>query len=54
MENNKILYNIYKYILGLVFMAYYRPKIVNKKYIPKKGPVIIAGNHIHLFDQYKL
>lgn len=51
MEKNKTMYNIYKYILGLVFMAYYRPKIVNKKYIPKKGPVIIAGNHIHLFDQ---
>jgi len=51
MEKNKIMYNVYKYILGLLFIAYYRPKIVNKKYIPKKGPVIIAGNHIHLFDQ---
>lgn len=51
MESNKIMYNIYKYILGIIFIAYYRPKIVNKKYIPKKGPVIIAGNHFHLFDQ---
>ena len=51
MENNKILYNIYKYILGAVFLIYYRPKFVNKKYIPKEGPIIIAGNHIHLFDQ---
>ena len=51
MENNKILYNIYKYILGAVFLIYYRPKFVNKKYIPKEGPIIVAGNHIHLFDQ---
>lgn len=51
MENNKILYNIYKYILGPVFLIYYRPKFVNKKYIPKEGPIIVAGNHIHLFDQ---
>lgn len=51
MENNKITYTIYKYILGIIFLIYYRPKFVNKNYIPKKGPVIIAGNHIHLFDQ---
>ena len=51
MENNKIIYSIYKYILGVVFLIYYRPKFVNKNYIPKEGPIIVAGNHIHLFDQ---
>lgn len=51
MENNKITYTIYKHILGIIFLIYYRPKFVNKKYIPKEGPLIIAGNHIHLFDQ---
>lgn len=51
MEKNKIMYSIYKYILGIIFIIYYRPKFVNKEYIPKEGPVIIAGNHIHLFDQ---
>lgn len=51
MENNKILYNVYKYILGVVFLVYYRPKFINKNYIPKEGPIIVAGNHIHLFDQ---
>lgn len=51
MENNKIMYSIYKYILGIIFIIYYRPKFINKEYIPKEGPVIIAGNHIHLFDQ---
>jgi len=51
MEKNKILYYIYKYILGVIFMIYYRPKFVNKEFIPKEGPIIICGNHIHLFDQ---
>jgi 1-acyl-sn-glycerol-3-phosphate acyltransferase len=51
MEKNKITYSIYKNILGIVFILYYRPKFINKEYIPKEGPVIIAGNHIHLFDQ---
>lgn len=51
MEKNKITYNIYKYILGAIFLIYYRPKFVNKDYIPKEGPIIVAGNHIHLFDQ---
>ena len=51
MEKNKTMYSIYKYILGIIFIIYYRPKFINKEYIPKEGPVIIAGNHIHLFDQ---
>ena len=51
MEKNKIMYSIYKYILGIIFIIYYRPKFINKNYISKEGPIIIAGNHIHLFDQ---
>lgn len=51
MESNKIMYTIYKHILGIIFIAYYRPKFVNKEYIPKNGPIIIAGNHMHLLDQ---
>ena len=48
---NKILYYIYKYILSIPFLIYYRPKFVNKHYIPKNGPIIICGNHKHLYDQ---
>lgn len=51
MEKNKTMYSIYKYIFSIIFIIYYRPKFINKEYIPKEGPVIIAGNHIHLFDQ---
>lgn len=44
-------YSFFKGILGGIFKIYYRPKIVNKEVIPKDGPIIIAANHIHLFDQ---
>ncbi len=50
-KEQKFWYKFFKLILGWFFMLYYRPKIVNKKVIPKKGPIIICGNHIHLFDQ---
>lgn len=47
----KFFFNFYKSILGIIFIIYYRPKFINKHFIPKDGPAIIAGNHIHLFDQ---
>ena len=50
-EKHKITYNILKYILMPIFIFYYRPKIINKEFIPKKGPIIFCGNHKHLFDQ---
>lgn len=53
MMNNKtpLLYKISKVVLGFIFKLYYRPKIVGKDVIPKDGPIIVAGNHKHLFDQ---
>ncbi|MBR4230619.1 MAG: 1-acyl-sn-glycerol-3-phosphate acyltransferase [Bacilli bacterium] len=50
-EDHKLGYTFFRGILGILFMAYYRPKIINKKVIPKKGPIIVCGNHIHLYDQ---
>ncbi len=51
MEKNKIKYVFFKWLLGLPFLIYYRPKFVNKNLIPKEGPIIVCGNHIHLYDQ---
>ena len=50
-EYHKVGYNFLKGVLSILFRLYYRPKIVNKKVIPKKGPIIVCGNHIHLYDQ---
>ena len=46
-----IFYLLGKVILGPIFKLYYKPTIINKEYIPKKGRIIIAGNHKHLYDQ---
>lgn len=50
-EKNKITYYIFRYVLGFIFNLYYNPKFINKKAIPKSGPIILSGNHTHLFDQ---
>lgn len=46
-----ILYWILRAILGSIFMIIYRPKIYGKENLKITGPVIIAGNHMHFFDQ---
>ena len=44
-------YKIIKAILGPIFKLYYNPKVINKEVIPKDGPIIIVGNHKHVYDQ---
>lgn len=44
-------YKIFKAILKPIFILWYNPKIENKENIPKEGPIIIAGNHKHVYDQ---
>ncbi len=44
-------YNLGKYSLKWLFKFYYPYKAVNSKVIPKDGPIIIVGNHIHIMDQ---
>jgi len=51
MKKNAYFYYFAKSILGPIFKLYYNPKIIGKENIPKTGPIIIAGNHKHLFDQ---
>ena len=50
-NNTPLLYKICKLALGFIFKLYYNPKIIAKENIPKEGPIIVAGNHLHLFDQ---
>lgn len=44
-------FHFFKPILGLIFRIYYPFKVENKSVIPKDGPIILAGNHIHIMDQ---
>ena len=52
--NKKVpkLYFIAKFLFGNLFKWYYNPTIINKEYIPKDGPILIVGNHKHLWDQF--
>ncbi len=53
MMNKKIplFYRVARFILGPIFKFYYRPHIIDKENIPKDGPILIVGNHKHLYDQ---
>ena len=53
MMNKKVpfLYKFGKVILGPIFKWYYHPTIIGKENIPVSGPILIVGNHKHLYDQ---
>lgn len=44
------LYPILRPIFTVIVKVLYRPKIIDKDFIPEKGSVVIASNHIHAFD----
>lgn len=51
MQKRYICYRVFKAILAPIFKLWYNPKIINKKALQTEGPIIIAGNHKHLYDQ---
>ena len=52
--NSKVpfLYKFGRFLLTPIFKFYYNPKIIGKENIPKKGSILIIGNHKHLYDQF--
>ncbi|MFA3896553.1 lysophospholipid acyltransferase family protein [Rhodococcus qingshengii] len=50
-----MLYWLFKYVLiGPVLWLFGRPTIEGRHHIPKKGPVILAGNHRAVVDSFFL
>ncbi len=47
-------YKILKPFVTLYFKIKFRPTIIGKENIPKEGPIILCGNHIHTHDQYNV
>ena len=41
-------YRLLTPLMRLLFRLYYNPTIINKKVIPKDGPILIVGNHKHI------
>lgn len=44
-------YKLLTPLMRVLFRIYYNPTIINKEVIPKDGPILIVGNHKHIFDQ---
>ncbi len=44
-------YRLLTPFMRVLFRLYYHPTIINKEVIPKKGPILIVGNHKHVYDQ---
>ncbi len=44
------LYNIIRPIIAFIYKVVFRPNIVGASNIPKKGRIILAGNHTSNFD----
>ena len=47
----EIGYSLLTPIMRVLFRLYYNPKIINKEVIPKEGPILIVGNHKHIYHQ---
>ncbi len=53
-RSSRFFYQTLKLIFKPFGMLIFRPKAVNKKIIPKEGPIIFCGNHFSLYDQFML
>jgi len=51
-KENGFGYQLARFFLSPIYKLMYHPIIIGKEYIPKKGPIIICGNHRHAFDQF--
>lgn len=49
-KKETILYKILRPIITFLCTIIFTPKIVGKDKIPKKGKIILAGNHTSIFD----
>lgn len=45
-------YGIVRGIGAPLFKLLLKPAIINKEYIPKRGPLLLCGNHLHVWDQF--
>ena len=47
-------YKLLKPFVITYYRIVFRPTVIGKENIPKKGPVIFCGNHKHVHDQYNV
>ena len=49
-KRKNYLYKFLRAICTIIIKILYMPKVIGTENIPKKGPIILAGNHKHAFD----
>ena len=49
-----IPYYLLKPFVSLYFRIKFKPTVIGKENIPRKGPIILCGNHKHVHDQYNV
>ena len=49
-----IAYKVLRPFVKVWYIIKFRPTVIGKENIPKKGPIILAGNHKHVHDQYNV
>jgi 1-acyl-sn-glycerol-3-phosphate acyltransferase len=47
-----VFYWVTKYTLGLSLQIIFRPRVWGAKNVPRRGPVILAGNHLSFADHF--
>lgn len=50
--NKDLNYKIARTIGVPLFKGVYHPTIINKEFIPEEGPILLCGNHLHVWDQF--
>lgn len=50
-QDREFGYKLLTPIMRPLFKFYYTPKVIGAEKIPKDGPIVIAGNHKHVYDQ---
>ena len=45
------IYKSAKAVLAPIYNDFYHPVIIGAENIPEEGAIILAGNHVHLYDQ---
>ena len=51
---DEIGYKILSPFVKIYFKVKFKPTIYGKENIPKEGPIILCGNHMHTHDQFNV